>query len=227
MNDSREKILNKIRQATSVPSALPNLPDETDQLLQQKIDDQIPKSKDTLMDQFKNELEALSAEFYLVNDQAEIPSLIHKLFRDSDYKKFVISDNQDCQSIAEKIINIDSNFSFITATDLKGNQRKDELADISVALVKASFAVADIGSLVFPYDENGTSLPHFLSDCVFALVERKQLLPNQFELFTKIDYDKSKNMVFMAGPSRTADIEKVLVLGAHGPRRLIVIMIDE
>ena len=128
--------------------------------------------------------------------------------------------------IAEKIKEIDLEFTYISATDLKGNHRKDELAKIPVALVKASFAVADIGSLIFPYDENGTSLPHFLSDCVIALVERSQLLSNQFELLKKIDIEKSKNMVFVAGPSRTADIEKVLVLGAHGPRRLIVIVID-
>lgn len=227
MNDNRDKILKRIRQATSIASDLPNFPDKTDHILKQKIEDQIPKNDDAILNQFKKELEELSAEFYLVKGQIEIPSLIHKIFKDSDYKKFSISDNQDCHLIAEKIIEIDSNCSFITATDLKGNQRKDELANISIALVKASFAVADIGSLVFPYDENGTSLPHFLPDCVFALVERKQLLPNQFELFKKIDYDKSKNMVFMAGPSRTADIEKVLVLGAHGPRRLIVIMINQ
>jgi L-lactate dehydrogenase complex protein LldG len=227
MNNSRDKILNRIRQATSVASDLPNFSEETDHVLKQKIEDQIPKNDNALLNQFKIELEALSAEFYLVRDQIEIPSLIHKIFKDSDYKKFSISNDQDCQSIAKKIIEIDSNCSYINATDLKDHQRKDELANISIALVKASFAVADIGSLVFQYDQNGTSLPHFLSDCVFALVERKQLLPNQFELLNKIDHNKSKNMVFMAGPSRTADIEKVLVLGAHGPRRLIVIMVNE
>jgi len=58
-------------------------------------------------------------------------------------------------------------------------------------------------------------------------MERKQLIFKQFELFKHINPDKAKNMVFMAGPSRTADIEKVLVLGTHGPRRLIVIMMDE
>lgn len=227
MNDSREKILNNIRQATLVQSTLPNMPNGTDQLLQQKIEDQVPKNNNALLDQFKNELEALSAEFFLVKDQTEIPSLINKIFEESDYKTFAISDNPDCKKIAEKIIENNSKYSFIPATDLKGVQRKADLAEIPVALVKASFAVADIGSLVFPYDENGTSLPHFLSDCVIALIDRKQLLPNQFELFKHIDPDKSKNMVFMAGPSRTADIEKVLVLGAHGPRRLIVIMINE
>jgi L-lactate dehydrogenase complex protein LldG len=56
-------------------------------------------------------------------------------------------------------------------------------------------------------------------------VKRENLLENQFELFHKIDFEKAKNMVFVTGPSRTADIEKTLVLGAHGPRRVTVILI--
>ena len=226
MNNSREKILDRIRQASVIPSALASLPEQTDVMLEQKLRDHIPQTDDELLNQFKNELEALSAEVFLLKDQTEATSLIYKMLNESKYKHFAVTDNTDCQSVAKKISEIDSNFSFDSATEHRGKHRKEKLAKIPVALVKASFALADIGSLVFPYDENGTSLSHFLSDCVFVLVERRQLLPNQFELLKKIELEKSKNMVFMAGPSRTADIEKVLVLGAHGPRRLVVIMLD-
>ena len=41
----------------------------------------------------------------------------------------------------------------------------------------------------------------------------------------KVDIERAKNMVFVTGPSRTADIEKTLVLGAHGPRRVTIIAI--
>ena len=227
MNNSREKILDRIREASKIESALPSMPKNADVILEQKIMVRIPQTGDELLNQFKNELKALSAEFFLSENLTKVPSLIYKMLKDNNYKKFAVSESTDCQSVAKKIKEIDPSISFILATELKDRHRKEELAKIPVALVKASFAVADIGSLVFPYDENGTSLPHFLADCVFALVERRQLLSNQFELFKKIDIEKSKNMVFMAGPSRTADIEKVLVLGAHGPRCLVVIMVDQ
>jgi len=93
--------------------------------------------------------------------------------------------------------------------------------------VAASYAISDTGSLVFLYDESQTSLPHFLSDCVFVVIKQEQVIANQFELFSILPAEKARNMVFVAGPSRTADIEKVLILGAHGPSRLIVMMLKD
>jgi L-lactate dehydrogenase complex protein LldG len=39
--------------------------------------------------------------------------------------------------------------------------------------------------------------------------------------------DRRGEFVFVTGPSRTADIEKILILGVHGPKRLIVVLIEE
>ena len=100
------------------------------------------------------------------------------------------------------------------------------MSSVRLALVEASYAVADIGSLVFPYDDTGTSLPHFLAECIIALVHTKNILANQFDLLKNLPLNKAKNMVLVTGPSRTADIEKVLILGAHGPKQLVVIMYD-
>jgi L-lactate dehydrogenase complex protein LldG len=38
--------------------------------------------------------------------------------------------------------------------------------------------------------------------------------------------DRRGEFVFITGPSRTADIEKILILGVHGPKRLIVLLVD-
>jgi len=80
---------------------------------------------------------------------------------------------------------------------------------------------------VVRFDRLDSTLPHFLPDVIIAFVYKDQLLANHFELFDKIDPDAAKNMTLITGPSRTADIEKILILGAHGPRRLVVIFIDQ
>jgi len=94
-------------------------------------------------------------------------------------------------------------------------------------VVDVDYAIADSATLVVSFDKINSTLPLFLPDCVIALVRKEQLIANHFELFKKIKTDWAKNMLLITGPSRTADIEKILILGAHGPRRLVVIFIDE
>jgi L-lactate dehydrogenase complex protein LldG len=116
----------------------------------------------------------------------------------------------------------------VTAPEqIESNKKASNLARISTAVVDVDYAIADSATLVISFDKINSTLPLFLPDCVIALVRNKQLIANHFELFKKIKADWAKNMLLITGPSRTADIEKLLILGAHGPRRLVVIFIDE
>lgn len=226
MSTSRENILKKIRSATSIPSELPRAAKEIDEQISKKLASITPSNPNDLLNQFKSELSALSADFHLINSLGEAAPIILKICTESKFDQLVYSDSPECTDVVKIVDESEQSITMLKATSLTYPGRKTKLAEIPVSLVKASFAVADIGSLVFPYDESKTTLPHFLADCVIAIVERKTLLTNQIEFFDKIDPEQAKNMVFVAGPSRTADIEKVLVLGAHGPRRLVVLMID-
>lgn len=224
--NSREIILNKIKNAEKLENIAHDVL-STDQRITDGIASITPKNIDGLWEQFRKELEIISGEFYFVKNLEEAAKIISLFMADNKFNKIGIGKETACKALAEIITYSSKEIKIISTEALNHQERKKELAVTEVSIVHPSFAVSDIGSLVFLYDETGTSLPHFLCDNTFVIISKNQIVANQFELFEKIDIEKSKNMVFITGPSRTADIEKVLVLGAHGPRKLIVLLNSE
>ena len=226
MSNSRETILNALKEAVAVPSELDTAPADVDERIKKAVERITPKKSRELVEQFQKELENVSGEYHRVKNEKEAATIILKIMKQNGYEKIAVVRDDVCQKISKKVIENDASINRIQALNIPYPERKNELAGIPIALVKASFSVADIGSLVFPFDDTRTSLPHFLSDCIIVVVSRKNLMANQFELFKKLSPEKTKHMVLVTGPSRTADIEKILILGAHGPRRLVVLMFD-
>lgn len=226
MKKSREAILDALREATAIPSELPGPPGDLDKRIHESLKKITPKDIASLWAQFKKELELVSGEFYPVGKIQEAVQVVSDILMQNEYKQLAVTGEKICQTVSSRIIKTLSSVRIIQSLELSWPDRKLQLAPVPAALVEASYGIADIGSLVFPYDDTGTSLPHFLADCVIVLIQRKNMLANQFELFERLPHDKAKNMVLVTGPSRTADIEKILILGAHGPRRLVVIMYE-
>ncbi|MCB9260524.1 MAG: LUD domain-containing protein [Ignavibacteriales bacterium] len=222
---SRNKILSQIK------SALKNKSNEEEKIysiseLNDRISETLPKSKTELVEQFKQELLKVNADFFYLNNISEAQEKISEILSENKINHIASTNQRICESIQESIEAVYTDVKFTIANDLKPQERKEKISKINTAIVYADFAVSEIGSLVFLYDNSKTSYPHFLCDYVIAIVNSKNIFPNQFTLFENINTEQSKNMVFVTGPSRTADIEKVLVLGAHGPRKLTVIAIE-
>ncbi|MFH1941005.1 MAG: LUD domain-containing protein [bacterium] len=227
MNTSRDRILNKLKEATRISSELPASPADIDGRIEKGLKSVTPRDSESLLFQFKEELERVSGEFHRIGSVDAAARIISETMGQAGMDRIAVTGEEACQKIAARLKEVEPSIEQIRALELAYPERKERLASVPAALVEAAYAVADIGSVVFLYDESRTSLPHFLSDCIFTVVKQSCLVANQFELFQKLSPDKAKNMVFVTGPSRTADIEKVLILGAHGPRQFVVLMLEE
>jgi L-lactate dehydrogenase complex protein LldG len=99
-----------------------------------------------------------------------------------------------------------------------------DLEKVEVAVVKGVLGVAENAAVWIP-EKN---LPHrvlpFIAQHLILVVDKNTLVPNMHEAYQKIQVAEDGYGVFIAGPSKTADIEQSLVIGAHGPRSLTVFL---
>jgi L-lactate dehydrogenase complex protein LldG len=89
------------------------------------------------------------------------------------------------------------------------------------------FAVAETGSVAVnePADDRGRC---FLAERLWLLVSESALVPDLDTALQRIGQlirEGAKHPLLMSGPSRTADIERVLTIGVHGPRALVIVVV--
>ena len=113
------------------------------------------------------------------------------------------------------------------------DEKREEIFGIDTSVVLARCGVANIGVVGLSSNNNAPRLSSLVTNNCIYLLERKNIVENFFEATEFIkNYEKKRsgseilpsNIIFVAGPSRTADIELQTVFGVHGPRRTFVIL---
>lgn len=104
-------------------------------------------------------------------------------------------------------------------------ERADE---IDAGIVTASYGIAETGTLVVNSDNEDTRLATMLSETNFVLLNSENIVEKSFDIAHELNawFMRSNYTAFITGPSRTADIERILTLGAHGPAQLHIILIN-
>jgi L-lactate utilization protein LutC len=92
-------------------------------------------------------------------------------------------------------------------------------ATLDVGITSADYALADTGSLVMFSSPEEARMISLLPPTHIAVLPIERVLTGLDELFAKVPMpaDRTSSMVLITGPSRTADIEQILVRGVHGP----------
>ena len=93
--------------------------------------------------------------------------------------------------------------------------------EADVSLIVADVGIAETGQIGFAHTAGRPREVALLPDRQIALLDRSNLVLNARDALHRV---RAASVVFVAGPSRTADIEQRMMLGVHAPRSLDVIV---
>jgi L-lactate dehydrogenase complex protein LldG len=215
--NSKDKILDKLKKNDVYESkSVPPLTDD------KKIFKDYP-NKELLVDMFVSKFKALSGEIHFVKNMEEaslqLDLIIYSL------------ENKNCITFSSELINklfsynakISQYFKILSNEYLDSNS----FASYSASLTTADILIARTGSIIINSLDGGGRRVSVLPPIHIVVAETTQIVSSLDEIFNNefVSADWSYATI-ISGPSRTSDIEKQLVLGAHGPKRLILILIQ-
>lgn len=99
-----------------------------------------------------------------------------------------------------------------------------ELDGTDVAIVKGCIGVCENGAVWIQQDLEQRVI-YFMAEALVILLDHRDLVNNMHEAYKRIDTGEYGYGIFISGPSKTADIEQALVLGAHGACDVMVLII--
>jgi L-lactate dehydrogenase complex protein LldG len=97
-----------------------------------------------------------------------------------------------------------------------------DLADIDFAVMPGRFGVAENGAVWVTDEGVKHRAIYFIAQHLALVISTDDILDNMHQIYERLAFTKPGFGVFISGPSKTADIEQSLVIGAHGPRSLTV-----
>ena len=223
--NSRQKILAGIKKSLTVASEMPEEYKVESELFQ-NIENTVPDTPAALKQQFKEALLAVSAQYLEFKSIQDLYTAVNFILQQKKTKSFVIPGTLFTRMIADELCKSHKDLECISAVQEQDEQRVRSIETIPVSIVDCMYAVADTGTLCVSFTNKISQLPYILPPTVIAVVKQDQLIANHTRLFQKLTLNERKSMILITGASRTADIEKILFLGAHGPRDLIVCLVE-
>ena len=193
---SRATILEKIRQNQS--TATSELPNL----------DTLGLEAFEILDKYKAVLQGIGGDFVEVQDYNAIIAFV---------KKNYATDKRMITTIPE--------LAEIAATDWFSDD-PHTLENVELTLVKAHFGVAENSALWVTDAILGQRVAVFIPQYLAIVVHKKDIVETMHQAYDRIGNQEYDFGTFIAGPSKTADIEQSLVLGAHGARGLTVFLMD-
>ena len=113
--------------------------------------------------------------------------------------------------------------SHIAETDWQYSDPHD-LENVELTIIQAAFGVAENSAVWVTEGLMGQRVAPFICQNLAVVLNVKDIVPTMHEAYERVGLTSYGFGVFIAGPSKTADIEQSLVLGAHGSMSMVVFL---
>ncbi len=213
---SRDIILSRIRSglANDAPRSEPPVPEVW------------PRENPTaqqMASRFAQELADVHGETILAGSMEEARAKLAELAAQLQWKTLGALDRPPCRELTASLAA--EQVAWVT-----DDWTPRQIADLPAGLIAADYLLADTGSAVVANSSASDRLMCYLPPVCIVVARADQLrehLPAAWPEIAQRTADPATRgeFVFITGPSRTADIEKILILGVHGPKRLIVALV--
>ena len=107
------------------------------------------------------------------------------------------------------------------------NVRHHTLHDVDVVIMEAPLGVAENSAVWVTEEDAKIRVLPFIGEHLVVIIPASSIVPTMHHAYEVIGENGYGFGVFIAGPSKTADIEQSLVLGAHGPKSMTVLIIND
>jgi len=224
---ARDNMLARIREALAVSAPLPGhdhgaarkpsaLPSAADQ---RRVLPRVGQSFDEQLGLFRSNAAELHADFRLLKDLDGLAAELKGLGAAEGWKRAASHEGEltgaACRALGLPVLFTDQAYD------------KRELAGCDVGISDCDALVAQTGSVLVTSRGAGGRALSVLPPHHVVLARREQLVPDLPAAFallkTKYGAGYPSMISFITGPSRTGDIERILVLGAHGPKKLTIL----
>lgn len=208
-SSSKENILKKIRKALETPVPLPFSKSEGNSAVYHP-------ATDDLSVMFAEEFTRLLGKFAFFQDHNELVKQLEMLIRQQQWKEIYCAEE---------------GLKYLLSKNGFENFTKKSLADCDVSLTTCELLIARTGTIVLSSAQPEGRTASVYAPVHVCIAESSQVVydVNDAMQFLKEKYGiHIPSMIsFATGPSRTADIEKTLVVGVHGPKEVYCLLADQ
>lgn len=174
-------------------------------------------------------METVHTEVHL-STAAHWPTLVAQLLRDRNLDSLLIAPRTPYGQQLLSAWEGDTQAPQTKAYDRPIEAWKSELFDNTPASLTGTLgAIAATGSLILWPTADEPRLMSLVPPVHFALLKASEIHSNFYEVMQRFNWADGMptNALLVSGPSKTADIEQVLAYGAHGPKDLVVLILED